>query len=963
MTNNTESGYNKAQQRKQLRLFISSTFSDMNAERDALTRIFPQISELCNKRGVEFIPLDLRWGITEEDSKEGRVIDACLSEIDEARPFFIGIIGNRYGWTPEVKDLGKTYESIKNKYPWIDDALKEKMSITEMEMQYAALMNQEDSRMNAAFYIRSENMIVDSSFKEKPGSEGERKLNKLKAKISNQKRFKVSSYDNTSELADKVLRDITEFFNKTYPEVQYDSYDKEKENQERILASRSKSLLPLTRYDKEINEWKESQTKRSIFITGHNGRGKSYVLASIVNSLRKEGKKVVYADFSEIGDIDNTTAYISQELLDVMGVRSRKDSEKINNIGCVFALIWGIIKIIFTSSFALFQFAFGNENKALKKINNSYQSTITGVAGNEITANIEKLGKALIKKKDTILYLAIDNLDDLNEEELSLLKLFNGFTQIRMICSASVNTAAHAYMQYMEHVSVMMINNLYENQAFQYVNNYLAQYGKALDSKGEQCKRLIKSGIAGSVQLLTYTLDLMIKFGSFEQIDNYITELSSVKNQTELYNILLKYIISQFSKSEEKLMLKKILLAYTLVEKGLFEKEIIEMFEPKPIQWSIIRPYVHILCTERGNLWKIGSDTCKKIIINNFSDVYTDTLNIIITYFENMLRGLVTHLDKYGQHEYNNYIEDGKKFARQVEVLPELYYETGNIKRLYNWVTYIYADNKISQKQRIRYWKILYEKGYYMHNVIDVDIPPHIKHTNIYYSSIARTISKGEWLKSSKDEKSQLFSRWNVIASLYNCAKDMQWLSVKNVFTATDKKEEEGLKIVGKFQSLMAENKYDEVIALYKGLNVEPELKLFLDIFAIMAYKKNNDMKSAFILSRDNIKRMTELYMQYDENMLMNITEYATLSYSFNSLEDMNIALGLLDIHRDSILDKGLGNVNSLNMLYAYVYIYLGKKDYENTVITVNLLKKCITNLGYDAKAVDWIIKKAEEFK
>ena len=90
-----------AQQHRQLRLFISSTFVDMNAERNALTRIFPQINELCRQRGVEFIPLDLRWGITEEEAREGRVIETCLREIDDSRPFFIGIIGNRYGWVPQ----------------------------------------------------------------------------------------------------------------------------------------------------------------------------------------------------------------------------------------------------------------------------------------------------------------------------------------------------------------------------------------------------------------------------------------------------------------------------------------------------------------------------------------------------------------------------------------------------------------------------------------------------------------------------------------------------------------------------------------------------------------------------------------------------------------------------------------------------------------------------------------------
>ena len=53
-----------ARRHRQLRVFISSTFADMNAERDALTLIFPQIKALCKERGVEFVPIDLRWGIT-----------------------------------------------------------------------------------------------------------------------------------------------------------------------------------------------------------------------------------------------------------------------------------------------------------------------------------------------------------------------------------------------------------------------------------------------------------------------------------------------------------------------------------------------------------------------------------------------------------------------------------------------------------------------------------------------------------------------------------------------------------------------------------------------------------------------------------------------------------------------------------------------------------------------------------
>lgn len=87
-----------------IRVFISSTFRDMNEERDYLnTIIFPQIRDYCEQRFLNFMPVDLRWGITEEESRNGLVLASCMEEIDNSRPFFIGIIGHRYGWMPTEK--------------------------------------------------------------------------------------------------------------------------------------------------------------------------------------------------------------------------------------------------------------------------------------------------------------------------------------------------------------------------------------------------------------------------------------------------------------------------------------------------------------------------------------------------------------------------------------------------------------------------------------------------------------------------------------------------------------------------------------------------------------------------------------------------------------------------------------------------------------------------------------------
>ena len=83
---------------RKVRLFISSTFRDMNQERDYLNNyVFPQIKQYCEDRYIEFTPIDLRWGVTEEERRNGLVIASCMEEVDNSRPFFIGILGERYG--------------------------------------------------------------------------------------------------------------------------------------------------------------------------------------------------------------------------------------------------------------------------------------------------------------------------------------------------------------------------------------------------------------------------------------------------------------------------------------------------------------------------------------------------------------------------------------------------------------------------------------------------------------------------------------------------------------------------------------------------------------------------------------------------------------------------------------------------------------------------------------------------
>jgi hypothetical protein len=89
---------------KIIRLFISSTFSDFKAERDALRdHVFPRLKELCDSYGAKFHPIDLRWGVRKKDALSQQTLKICLNEIKRCqalslKPNFLILLGNRFGW-------------------------------------------------------------------------------------------------------------------------------------------------------------------------------------------------------------------------------------------------------------------------------------------------------------------------------------------------------------------------------------------------------------------------------------------------------------------------------------------------------------------------------------------------------------------------------------------------------------------------------------------------------------------------------------------------------------------------------------------------------------------------------------------------------------------------------------------------------------------------------------------------
>ncbi len=94
-----------------IRLFVSSTFSDLINERNALQElVFPKLEQLCEKNGFQFQAIDLRWGVSSEAGLDHRTMRICVDELQRAqkispRPNFLILLGNRYGWRPLPEEI------------------------------------------------------------------------------------------------------------------------------------------------------------------------------------------------------------------------------------------------------------------------------------------------------------------------------------------------------------------------------------------------------------------------------------------------------------------------------------------------------------------------------------------------------------------------------------------------------------------------------------------------------------------------------------------------------------------------------------------------------------------------------------------------------------------------------------------------------------------------------------------
>jgi len=267
----------------EIRVFVSSTFRDMQAEREHLVKhIFPEIRARCRERGLAFTEIDLRWGITEEEARRGDVVRICLDEIDRCRPFFIGILGDRYGWIPDLSDPDRLRE-LEERMPGATDAIKRGPSLLELEIRYGAL-GVSNAASYAHFYFHRPSKSGSGA---NPSADEQDRLGALKDEIRASGLPVREDISGKEALGRAIADDLMRMIDELRPaSAERSILEIERAAHEAFASTRRHSYFPNARNVRRIDEHVEDDGP-PLIVLGDSGAGKTSLLAHWTQRYRE----------------------------------------------------------------------------------------------------------------------------------------------------------------------------------------------------------------------------------------------------------------------------------------------------------------------------------------------------------------------------------------------------------------------------------------------------------------------------------------------------------------------------------------------------------------------------------------------------------------------------------------------------------------------------------------------------
>lgn len=218
---------------KNINIFISSTFNDMQSERDYIRKyIVPKLEKQLAEFHVSVQVTDLRWGVdtqsVDENERESKVLHVCLDAIQNSRPYFIALLGERYGWVPSFERINNIKRTLNPEQQSALGDISKSLSVTEMEILIGAL-GKHDLMPHSFFCFRKfesyEGMsedkkreYIDAMSSDEQIRQNAVRLSQLKTRIKEEcKRFNMDHniIDYTAKWNESIIHDGVDKNNKT----------------------------------------------------------------------------------------------------------------------------------------------------------------------------------------------------------------------------------------------------------------------------------------------------------------------------------------------------------------------------------------------------------------------------------------------------------------------------------------------------------------------------------------------------------------------------------------------------------------------------------------------------------------------------------------------------------------------------------------------------------------------------
>ncbi|XP_076111481.1 TPR repeat-containing protein DDB_G0287407-like isoform X2 [Mytilus galloprovincialis] len=635
------------QDKKTCRIFFSSPFGGMENEREELTRrYFPKIHHLCSLHGIQFVAVDMRWGITSEASSSAQVINICLRELDRS-DIFVGFFGQRYGWFgAENKALQANFDNAVQHYPWLD-RFRDK-SVTELEFLHGHLNNPGDMPSVMCFrdkayddIKRQEGSDIGNKkqvFKYSAESELSTQLmDDLKKRVQETKEKTLGVYMNyktPAEGAELMFNDIWKYLTEVLlkdAEVESKSSRINSEH-DAFLSNRSLLYVGNEDYIKKLTANINLENPVCYAITGPAGSGKSSLLSSWLKQIKSDATYsnlcVVYhfvGAAEESTDIKSMLNRLIQELNNQAGHTMEKEPQQM--VERVNELVVCLERVISIGKTAVL--------------------VIDGVEKIKKSTKVEKPLYWLPKNLPAGVRMVISTKSS-DHENIKELVEERKFQQIEIL-------------------------PLTESEQKDLSEKSLMQSGKQLSPP--QMERIVAAEETKNPLYLKTTLNELVVFGHFRLLDKKIDSLISCPSVVDLFDKVLERLEDDYNVKEyTQNLVEQALCSICLSIGGLSETDIKAIYNIPAHIWSSLYFALQTYIIEQNGIIRFAFTELEEAVSKRYLKTSKDRercLLDLIRYFESEKEKLPPAFD------HDKFLES--KLAHE---LPWLYLKLNDIEGL-----------------------------------------------------------------------------------------------------------------------------------------------------------------------------------------------------------------------------------------------------------------------------------------